>query len=78
VVVLLVVCNNVLHCNVMNSLQRILENLAIGLIGGVHVIGTKVSLTTPKHLTISLIFFFFFCGYRLRFENLACVVLVLW
>jgi len=60
VVVLLVVCNNVLHCNVMNSLQRILENLAIGLIGGVHVIGTKVSLTTPKHLTISLIFFFFF------------------
>lgn len=76
-VVLLVIFNNVLQCNVINCLQRILENLAIGLIGGVHVIGTKVSLTTPKQLTISLIYFFF-CGYSLRFENLACVVLVLW
>jgi hypothetical protein len=74
VVVLLVIFNNVLQCNVINCLQRILENLAIGLIDGVHVIGTKVSLTTPKQLTISSIFF---CGYSLRFENLACVFLVL-
>jgi hypothetical protein len=76
VVVLLVIFNNVLQCNVINCLQRILENLAIGPVDGVHVIGTKVSLNTPKQLTISLIIFF--CGYSLRFENIACVVLVLW
>lgn len=76
-VVLLVIFNNVLQCNVINCLQQIFKNLVIGRIGGVHVIGTKVSLTTPKQLTISLIFFFF-GGYSLRFENLACLVLVLW
>jgi hypothetical protein len=58
VVVLLVIFNNVLQCNVINCLQRILENLAkeCTRIGCVHVIGTKVSLLT-KQLTISLIFF---------------------